>query len=280
MTHVIIGTGLLAHELKHVLGDSAVMMGRRSGVDILDYHEMKQKVGDAHPESIMNCAAYTAVDRAEDENHLAMTVNALGAENVARVAASFGVPLIHFSTDAVFSNEQIRTVPNELLEPSLPETQYGQSKLLGERLVRGAYGGAHILRVANLYGEASRAWPSMLRDRLSVGVVSAECCRSVSPTWGRWVAEVAVELLKHPSGTYHVCSHGSGSWADFAERMAALLELDWQECVAPVAMSRVAPISDVGRLTSLLLPLRGIAVPHWYDLLLRYLQEPHTCTIS
>jgi dTDP-4-dehydrorhamnose reductase len=84
-----------------------------------------------------------------------------------------------------------------------------------------------------------------------------------------------MRLLEHPSGTYHVCAGGAGSWADFAGQMALHLSLELE--IVGKAMPRAAPLADVGRLSSLMLPLRGIEVPHWDDLLVRYLREARTC---
>lgn len=210
-----------------------------------------------------------------------LAVPTAGAENVAMLARKLHVRLVHFSTDAVFGDDQmVDGGPDELVEPRSPRSEYGRSKLLGERLVLHQKPDAHILRVGNLYGDAGRNWASALRDALLRGeAVSADESRTVAPTWARWVAETAIRLSRAPGGTYHVSPTGWCSWAEFADRMAVALAVD-PRLVGRVLLSRRAPLAKRGPLPSAMLPLRGVDVPTWGDLLSRYLKEERTCTAS
>lgn len=303
MKYIVVGSGLLAQEVSYVLraaGRQVVTLSRADGVDITDRSTLFKYAPGALGSgtwslplhAIFNCAAYTAVDQAEEEPELAQRVNAIGAENVALLASAYDCSLVHFSTDAVFSHQQMKScVPDELLDPQDPPSAYGRSKLLGEHLVRRAKPDAHVLRVANLYGDAGRNWASKLRDRLVAGEqVEADILRRVSPTWARWVAEVALHLLQTPGGVYHVSARGGCSWADFADELVSKASgardaADSAHVVTPVQVKRVmlrrpAPLTQRGQLVSVLLPLRGVDVPTWNDLLSRYLKEERTCTGS
>jgi dTDP-4-dehydrorhamnose reductase len=301
--YVVFGSGLLAQEVAHVArssGSDVLLLSRSLGVDITDLDQLFAAsltalggTGYSLPlRAIFNCAAYTAVDKAQDEPSLAQRVNAVGAENVALLANAYDCPLVHFSTDAVFSYEQMKfCVPDELLEPQDPPSAYGRSKLLGEHLVRRAKPDAHILRVASLYGDAGRNWASKLRDRLVAGEqIEADILRRVGPTWARWVAEVALHLLQTPGGVYHASASGECSWADFADELvskagsardaADSAHIVTNAQVRRVMLRRRAPLTQRGLLASALLPLRGVDVPTWNDLLSRYLKEERTCTGS
>lgn len=303
MKYIVVGSGLLAQEVSYVLratGGQVGTLSRADGVDITDRAALFRYTptalgGGTWPlplHAIFNCAAYTAVDKAEDEPELAQRVNAIGAENVALLANAYDCSLVHFSTDAVFSHEQMKLrAPDELLEPQDPPSAYGKSKLLGEHLVRRAKPDAHVLRVANLYGDAGRNWASKLRDRLVAGEqIEADILRRISPTWARWVAEVALHLLQTPGGVYHVSASDGCSWADFASELASKAggardASGGAHIVTPVQVKRVmlrrrAPLTQRGQLASALLPLRGVDVPTWNDLLSRYLKEERTCTGS
>lgn len=294
MKYLVIGAGLLAHEVVHVLrasGAQVATLSRANGVDITDRSALVKEAPYALGSggawglplhAIFNCAAYTAVDQAEQEPDVANRVNALGAENVAVLAERYDCSLVHFSTDAVFGSEQMKDYggPSELVEPVAPSSAYGMSKLLGEHLVRRVKPNAHILRIGNIYGDAGRNWASKLRDALSRGEpVKADVLRRISPTWARWVAETALHLLHAQGGVYHVIARHGCSWADFADRMAEVTGAD-RALVGRAMLNRRAPLSQQGQLSSVLLPLRGVDVPTWGDLLSRYLKEERTCTGS
>ncbi len=290
MTILIIGRGLLAQEVAFAArarGAAVWMRSRRDGVDVRDSRSMAEMAKSlrACPSAIFNCAAYTSVDGAESNPAEAHAVNAIGAENVAHIARRLATALVHFSTDSVFGHVQKR--PTELVEPVDPPTVYGMSKLIGEHLVRRTTPGAMILRVANLYGDMGTNWGSKLRGALEAGQeVQGDISRRVSPTWARWAAETSLQLLDfggvYPmcGGVYHLCAAKHAMWAEFGESMAEQLKCD-PALVKRVYLTRRASQAQVGLLSSVLLPLRGIDVPSWSDLLLRYLKEERTtCTES
>ena len=174
---------------------------------------------EAHqPALVINAAAYTAVDRAEQEPELATLVNAVGAGNVAAAAAAAGSRHVHISTDFVFDGRQGH--PYEPKDPPRPLNVYGTSKLDGERRVEQATAGeALIFRTAWLYGvHGSNFVLTMLRllgSRRSVQVVVDQVG---TPTWTRSLARAIWVAAELPAlrGVHHWTDAGVASWYDFA----------------------------------------------------------------
>lgn len=274
---LIVGSGLLAHELDTVFNANAwrtVVRSRstRESLDITQPMHTWQRW--RRSRLIVNAAGYTNVDAAEQASHEAFRINALGAESVARVAAEMKIPLVHISTDAVFHDE-VGARRAELDTPC-PASVYGRSKLLGERLAVQACPETMIVRLANLYGVRGKNWASRLRHRVQrMEEVAADGRREVAPTWARWAAETIFALAvtkKLSGGLYHACPKGLTTWRGFADEMARHLGLTINR-VHTAEISYEAPRGRIGALDSCMLPLRGIDIPTWEELLCRYLNE-------
>lgn len=311
---IITGDGLLSKEIVYLLEKQhhqPLVLSRRSGVDITDIDTIRKAIMACRlwqpglVTAIFNTAAWTSVDGAEEHPTEAFRVNALGAENVARIARELEAPIVHFSTEAVFEDcvlvrshtGRVSRFKTEIDGVGTTHGVYARSKRLGEELVRNVYPEAHVLRVANLYGDGGRNWGSLLRDRLvravavarlgaedpsPVADVRGETGRSVIPTWGRWVAEVALKLSVCAGGIYHVVPSGRPlTWRDFAELMGRELTGGSHIRIEPAQFDSMrAWRPQVSGLDSLMLPLRGVDVPSWESLLSRYLTEERTCTGS
>jgi len=267
---VVIGAGLLGREVVAVLqhaGHEAELVSRSTGFDVTD--PSYARLG---ADAVVNTAAYTNVDAAEYETREAYKVNAGGAEKIARMAKRTRSRLIHISTDAVFHATGLDGVRRTELDTPCPASVYGRSKLLGEQLAMSEYPETTIVRVANLYGEHGRNFGSklqfMLKDQL---MISTDKVRQVAPTWARWPAEVITELLDrdHRGPLYHVCPKDLTTWHGFAERMSEAMQRT--ALLRPTVIRYQAPRSRVGALDSVMLPLRGIDIPTWDELLSRYL---------
>jgi dTDP-4-dehydrorhamnose reductase len=183
----------------------------------------------AQPQVIVNAAAFTAVDRAESESELAFAINARGAGAAACAAAALGVPLVHISTDYVFSGSK----PAPYLEDDAPSpaSVYGASKLEGEQAVLAAGGDAAILRTAWLYSPfASNFVKTMLGLAASRDEISVVSDQIGNPTSALDLADavlaVAANLLASPDpalrGVFHAAGDGAASWAQFAEVIFAV----------------------------------------------------------
>ncbi|WP_329811415.1 dTDP-4-dehydrorhamnose reductase [Stenotrophomonas sp. SMYL8] len=175
------------------------------------------------PSVVVNAAAYTAVDRAEQDAEAAFAANAQAPGVIARWCAAHGVPFVHYSTDYVFDGQG--TMPYREDEPTAPLGVYGASKRDGEEAVRAAGGRHLIFRTAWVYASHGA---NFLRTMLRVGS-EREQLRVVSdqigtPTPAALIADVTAQALQHPrqlSGTWHLTASGQTSWHGFAEAIFA-----------------------------------------------------------
>jgi dTDP-4-dehydrorhamnose reductase len=187
-------------------------------VDIGDLQALKAFCSGKKISWIINCAAYTAVDRAETESAAAFRVNAQGVENLARLAAGLGARLVHFSTDYVFDGRLSR--PYDENDPPRPLSQYGSSKWQGEKLLAAAWKSFFIFRISWLYGVFGGNFVNtmlrLFREKDEARVVNDQFG---SPTYARGLARNIVRLAGSGSeryGVYHYCDNGVISWHDFA----------------------------------------------------------------
>lgn len=209
--------GLLGSEFVSAGGSrglDVVGLGRAE-MDVLDAVHVSSCVAAEAPDWVVHCAAYTAVDRAEEEPELAMSVNRDGARNVARAAAAAGARMVYISTDYVFDGE--KRVPYLPSDPVAPLSEYGRTKLAGEKAVAEELSPL-IARTGWLYGSAGPNFvTSMLRlaDRGEpLRIVEDQCGR---PTWARNVASVVLDLMRADvTGLWHVADGDDGSWLDLA----------------------------------------------------------------
>lgn len=181
------------------------------------------------PDLVVSAAAYTAVDKAEQEPELARRINAEAAGEIARAAASVGAPLIHVSTDYVFGGTGDRPMRED--EPIAPLGVYGRTKADGEELVRAGQGDHLILRTAWVYSPFGANFVKTMlrlsRDREEIAVVADQVG---SPTNALDLADVILSLAerrltgdRHGWGeTYHAAGEGEASWADFAAEIMRL----------------------------------------------------------
>jgi dTDP-4-dehydrorhamnose reductase len=176
---------------------------------------------------VINSAAYTAVDAAEDDPAAALAVNARGAGNVAAAAAANGLALIHLSTDYVFPGDA--TEPYEVDDPTAPRSVYGYTKLAGERAVLAAHPGAHVVRTAWVYGATGsnfvKTMVALAASRQTVSVVDDQ---RGSPTWSADLAAGLLELAEvdAPGGVLHATGAGETTWCGFARAVFSELGAD------------------------------------------------------
>jgi dTDP-4-dehydrorhamnose reductase len=207
------GGGMLAHALGSIWGNDVELV-RRDRLDITDADAVRDAVrGRA---AVINAAAYTAVDNAEEHEDDAFAVNATGARNIAVACAETNARLIHVSTDYVFDGQA--TSPYAEDAPTGPVSAYGRTKLAGERAVLEAHPtGASVVRTAWLYGAGGPSFlATMLAKARSGDPVSVVTDQMGQPTWTRDVAFRIRDLLDAPAGTYHATNSGACTWWDFA----------------------------------------------------------------
>jgi dTDP-4-dehydrorhamnose reductase len=262
------GAGMLGTDLRRVLGRK-VDAPSSSELDIRDAGAVERTA--AEVDLVVNAAAYTRVDDAEQNEDDALAINAVGAENAARAAAASGARFVQISTDYVFDGTADEPYREDA--PLHPLGAYGRSKAEGERRVLAAYPDAYIVRTAWLYGGAGTSFPrtmlSLAAQRDTVSVVTDQIGQ---PTWTMDVAELIDTLVTAgaPGGVYHATNSDSASWFVFAREVFRLAGLD-PERVEPTTASefvRPAPRPAYSVLSHDAWTRAGIPTPRpWRDAL-------------
>ncbi len=175
--------------------------------------------------AILNCAAYTDVEKAEDDRSLCDAVNVQGAENLSKLATRLNVPIVYYSTDFVFDGE--KGSPYLESDPVNPISQYGISKLQGEKATMANNSSHYVIRVAWLYGESGNHFIKKVitqaRLKPELKIVDDQWG---SPTWTRDVVHQTMTLLeKGEFGIYHAVNTGLASRKELAEEIVRLLKL-------------------------------------------------------
>lgn len=239
---------------------------------------------ETQPDIVINAAAYTAVDKAETEYELAQSINGDAPGLLGRLLAERRVPVLHYSTDFVFSGQSDQPYREED-EPS-PLNAYGATKLDGENQLLDSGAPALILRTSWVYGRYGQNFlltmQRLLREREELKVVDDQIG---APTWSRLLAEVSAQLiyrvltgdidLERQSGVYQVTGGGQTSWWGFAK---AIQQASGAECrLLPIpsidypspAKRPAYSVLDNGKL----LETFGLALPHWETSLAMCLAE-------
>jgi dTDP-4-dehydrorhamnose reductase len=245
----------------------------RSRLDITDPGAVDEELAAEPWDVVVNCAAWTDVDGAEENEEQATLVNGEGPANLARACAANGIRLVHVSTDYVFAGD--KDGPYLESDPTGPRSAYGRSKLAGEEAVT-ASGAEHaIVRTSWLYGAGGTNFvDTMLKlggERDSVSVVDDQLGR---PTWTGDLAPALVALAVAPAtGLFHAAGEGSCTWFGLAR---TALELAGSECVVEPTTTENFPRPAPRPANSVLDSGRGteaVRLGPWQDGLVAYLNE-------
>jgi dTDP-4-dehydrorhamnose reductase len=280
-------TGQLGFEVLRAFSQSGheVIAPVHRELNFLYPDEVADRVRRYQADWVINCAAYTQVDRAESEQEQAFVINRDSPAQMATAVAGYGGRLLHVSTDFVFDGKQSRPYLEE--DEARPLGVYGRSKWEGEQTVRAALPEAIILRTAWVYGVHGHNFVKTIlrvaREGKPLRVVDDQFG---SPTWARDIAGVIHALVQHHArGTYHYTNAGSTSWYGFATTIVAgateagfALKTDSVEAIPtsgyPTPARRPAySVLDTRKVQSLL----TAPVPHWRDSLNRMLKELQAC---
>ncbi|MBQ8784422.1 MAG: dTDP-4-dehydrorhamnose reductase [Alphaproteobacteria bacterium] len=264
---VVGANGQLGNELRLLLQNKAEYVDREE-LDITDEAAVSDYITKDKYEAIINCAAYTAVDKAEDEPELAEKINVIGPENLAKT----GVPLVHVSTDYVFDGQNC--VPYKEGDETAPRSVYGVTKLAGEKAVIENASTAVVIRTAWLYSEFGNNFVKTMQrlgaERESLNVVFDQIG---SPTYAKDLAQAIVEILpqlkKGTKEIYHFSNEGVCSWYDFAVEIMKKSNLSCK--VFPIESSQY-PTKAVRPSYSVLNKSKiktdfGIKIRHWEEAL-------------
>lgn len=217
--------GMLGTELRQVLASRSMpYLGSDREVDIRELQALRAFAAGKGIRCIINCSAYTNVDKAEEEEELARGINALGAGNIALVARELGAVMIHVSTDYVFRGDADR--PYEEADPLDPAGAYGRTKAEGERLVAAAAPRHYIVRTAWLYGRYGPNFVyTMLKHMKVKPALNVVNDQRGTPTWAYDLAHALADLASRkdgPYGTYHYTNEGQTTWHGFATEIERL----------------------------------------------------------
>lgn len=219
---VVGSTGMFGSELMNVLETKGIE-SKGFGRHNLNFDQSPEALAIVFTgfDVVVNSVAFTAVDKAEDELYETNTINGIYAGTLAQAAALTGAKFIHISTDYVFDG--LADTPYQVTDPINPQTVYGKSKALGEKLVAESGADYSILRTAWLYGANGRCFPKVMAELLkkngSVRVVNDQVGQ---PTWTRDLAEMVIQVLRlsQMPRIVHAVSSGQASWSDFAKEVA------------------------------------------------------------
>lgn len=218
------GNGQLGTELRHLLDEQGMeyVSTDSKELDITDAEKTMAYITNLKPELIYHCAAYTAVDKAEDEGkELDEKINVEGTRNVAVAAKAVDATLVYISTDYVFDG----TKKDEMYktdDQTNPQNEYGRTKLLGEQIVQDILEKYYIIRTSWVFGQYGHNFvftmQKLAETRNQLTIVDDQFGR---PTWTRTLAEFMVFVVKEeaPYGVYHLSNDNSCNWYEFAKEI-------------------------------------------------------------
>ena len=281
---IVLGSkGQLGSEWIEVLKQKGVnVIGFSSQeLDITDFEKVDNIVSELKPNLLINCTAYTNVDKAEQEWDKALAINAHAVGNLAQICKKNEIKLVHFSTDYVFSGslDDLKEHPDGYSEgdKTAPKANYAISKYLGELFIREKISNYLIIRVAWLCGKNGNNFvKTMLRlakDRDELSVVSDQFG---SPSFTDNVIENAIILLSRKAkGTFHISSTGITNWAEFAAKIFEIKGLaikvkpiDSSSWPSPVKRPHFSKLN-----TQKIHQINGISLEHWTVGLERLLKQ-------
>jgi len=306
MIWLIGSTGMLGSEIATVLKKNNIdFVGTSSEVDITNFdsllsftqaHSIKPSgITSANKFTwIINCAAYTAVDKAEDEAEKAKSVNEIGARNIARVARQTNSKLIHISTDYVFDGSS--STPYTEDSPTCPIGVYATTKTEGEKAVQKEMTQYYILRTSWLYGFNGKNFvytmTKLMNSKDEIKVVSDQKgtptnCSTLANTILSIImgAESAHKLFGHhaalPYGIYHVSDEGETTWYDFATeiyRLGKKYKRISQDCAVNPCTTEEYPTKSKRPMYSVMSKAKiqkelGIKLPNWKESLEKFIKD-------
>jgi dTDP-4-dehydrorhamnose reductase len=250
-------------------------------LDITDRVAVMQAVTENNIGAIVNCAAYTDVDKAEGEEQLAELINATAVENLATAALAVDAVLFHISTDYVFGGT-LHNTPIAETEPVNPTGAYGRTKLHGEEAIQKSGARAVVIRTAWLYSEYGGNFVNTILNLTATKPTFKVVIDQVgTPTYAGDLARAIVAIIGQRSyednyGTYHYSGEGAISWYDFAQaiaRGAGHTACDIQPCRSREFPSKVArPAYSVLDKTKIKTSF-DISIPYWGDSLIKCLSS-------
>ena len=243
--------------------------------DITDAKVTREYITSYHPDAVIHCSAWTAVDKAEDELETVRAVNTEGARNIAVACKEIGAKMLYISTDYVFPGTGDRFYEPD--DPTGPLGAYGATKLGGELAVKELLDRYFIVRISWVFGKNGNNFvKTMLRLAETRDELNVVCDQVGSPTYTANLAPLLCDMIvTEKYGTYHATNEGICSWADFAEEIFRLADKQVKVHHIPTSEYPTRALRPLNsRMSKDKLEQAGFArLPQWKDALRRYLTE-------
>lgn len=270
------GNGQLGTELRKLLDEKGwdYISTDADVLDITDAEKTMKYISDLKPELIYHCAAYTAVDKAEDEGkELDEKINVEGTRNVAEAAKAAGSKLVYISTDYVFDGTR-KDGMYQVDDATNPQSEYGRTKLLGEQAVQALMEDFYIIRTSWVFGIYGHNFvytmQRLAETHKQLTVVNDQYGR---PTWTRTLAEFMTFVIENnaPAGVYHLSNENSCTWYEFAKEILKDTDVE----VLPVTSEEYPQkakrpqysVMDLSKAKEL-----GFVIPTWQEALEQFLK--------
>jgi len=241
-------TGQVGWELhRSLMPLGEIIAPNRKQFDLANPESLRSKIQEWKPDIIINPAAYTAVDQAEDEAELAFTINAAAPKVLAEEASRLKIPLIHYSTDYVFDGK--KETPYTEQDAPNPLNVYGESKLVGENTIQKTTEQHLILRTSWVYSHRRNNFLTtmlkLFQEKEEIKVVDDQVG---APTSSRILAETTAALFNNGNhqnnimleGIYHLTASGNTTWYDFAKEIQTALDLKEKTNIIPISSKEYA----------------------------------------
>lgn len=267
--------GMLAKAVREELKENELICTDVADLDITNLEAVRLYTKKVKPDYIINCAAYTAVDKAEEQEELVYKINAIGPKNLAIATQENNAVLVHISTDYVFGGDKDTSKDYNEDDKKNPQAVYGKTKLAGEKFIEENCKKFYIFRTAWLYGEGHnfvRTMINLSKEHDEVKVVNDQ---HGSPTYAVDLASIIHQAMEKqiPFGVYNSTNMGYTTWYDFTKM---IYDLEGINCkVIPVTSEEfksAAKRPKNSQMSKSKLLKYGIKIPTYEDALKRYLK--------
>ena len=267
--------GMLAKAVREKFKNEELILTDVAELDITNLEKVEQFVTNCNPDVIINCAAYTAVDKAEEDLELARKINATGPKNLAIASKKANCKLVHISTDYVFGGNLSLDEIYKEDDKKAPETVYGITKLEGEQAIIANCDEYYIFRTAWLYGDGNNFVRTMLKLGKEKEELNVVADQHGSPTYAVDLADVIYQALAKniPYGIYHTTNVGFTTWYEFTKEIFKMANISCK--VNPVTSEefvRPAKRPANSMMSKDKIMQAGVNVPDWKEALERYLK--------
>ena len=268
--------GMLAKAVRNEFKDDELILTDVEDLDITNEADVDSFVSETKPEMIINCAAYTAVDKAEEEKELAYKINAIGPKNLSISAKKNECVLVHISTDYVFGGDRDISLDYSEDDEKNPQAVYGTTKLEGEKFIENNCEKYYIFRTAWLYGDGKNFVKTMISLSETHDKVKVVNDQHGSPTYAVDLANIIHQAIKKelPYGIYNSTNLGYTTWYDFTKKIFEIKNIKCE--VIPVTSEEFASAAKRpknSQMSKNKLLKYGIEIPKYEDAIERYIKD-------